>query len=456
MQPSGQFAGATAPGATAAYQPAGNPPPDQLWQNADQPPVNGPGFQGGAIPAGQPEVGQPGFGAPGPIPFGQPNQAPVNPWLNPPIQDPGLNGDFLQPPNTADIDISAEEARTGRFMFGMGVNSNAGVSGQIVVDERNFDITRFPTSFEDILNGTAWRSAGQGFRIEAMPGNQVQRYLVSFTEPYLLSTPVSFNLSGFLFDRRFQDWDEQRIGGRVGLGYRLTPDLSLSTSLRGERVEISDPRVLGVPELDSALGRHELFGGRVTLTHDTRDVPFLPTEGHLIELAYEQVFGSFDYPRGELDYRRFFLIRERPDGSGRHTLATSLRLGVSGSQTPIFENFFAGGFSTIRGFDFRGASPMKNSVRVGGEFTYLSSIEYMFPLTADDMIRGVAFVDGGTVEEKIRYNSDNFRVAPGIGLRISIPALGPAPLALDFAVPIARAPGDDIQNFSFFFGFGRN
>ena len=57
----------------------------------------------------------------------------------------------------------------------------------------------------------------------------------------------SLNLSGYLYDRRFYDWDEERLGGRLGLGYRLTPDLSLSVGVRGEQVDISDPRVLGVP-----------------------------------------------------------------------------------------------------------------------------------------------------------------------------------------------------------------
>jgi outer membrane protein insertion porin family len=79
----------------------------------------------------------------------------------------------------------------------------------------------------------------------------------------------------------------------------------------------------------------------------------------------------------------------------------------------------------------------------------------MFPLTADDMIKGVAFCDFGTVERDIEFNSDNFRVSPGIGVRINIPALGPAPLAFDLAAPIIHADGDNLQNFSFFFGFGR-
>ena len=51
---------------------------------------------------------------------------------------------LLQPPGTADLDIFVEEARTGRFMFGAGVNSDLGLTGQIVVDERNFDWRRPP------------------------------------------------------------------------------------------------------------------------------------------------------------------------------------------------------------------------------------------------------------------------------------------------------------------------
>lgn len=374
-----------------------------------------------------------------------------------PAVSPTPGDDLLQPPTATPVpfDIQVTEARTGMFTIGAGINSDAGVTGQIILDERNFDITRFPRSWDDFVNGTAFRGAGQGFRLEAIPGNRVERYLVSFTEPYLFDTQVSMNTSGFLYQRGFFDWAEERLGGRLGFGYRLTPDLSLAWALRGENVKIFNPRVIGVPELDEVLGDNDLFSGRVTLTYDTRDIPFSPTEGHYLELSYEQTFGSFDYPRGELDFRKYFLVRQRPDGSGRHTLAYSFRLGVTGSQTPIFENYFAGGFSTLRGFDFRGASPKVNGVTVGGEFRFLGSVEYFFPLTADDMVKGVLFCDFGTVEEKVAIHGDDYRVAPGIGLRISIPALGPAPIALDFAVPVAREDTDDIQNFNFFFGFGR-
>jgi outer membrane protein insertion porin family len=77
----------------------------------------------------------------------------------------------------------------------------------------------------------------------------------------------------------------------------------------------------------------------------------------------------------------------------------------------------------------------------------------MFPITADDTLRGVVFTDFGTVESNVSIN--DMRVAPGVGMRITLPAMGPAPIALDFAFPVAYAPYDSKQIFSFFVGFAR-
>ena len=85
----------------------------------------------------------------------------------------------------------------------------------------------------------------------------------------------------------------------------------------------------------------------------------------------------------------------------------------------------------------------------------LASAEYLFPITADDMLRGVVFCDSGTVEPTVSNWSNKYRVAPGFGLRIVVPAMGPAPIALDFAFPVSWQPGDTQEMFSFFVGFGR-
>jgi len=419
----------------------------------------GSGFQN--PPAGAPgAVGSPPGGGTGFSPFAGPGGVPPGAESVPP--GPGFpafpqSGAPVIPPQERypllPFDVYVDETQTGRFMLGVGVNSDAGVVGSITVDERNFDILRFPRSFEDFRNGTAWRGAGQRFRLEALPGSEVQRYLVSFQEPYLFDTAISFGLSGFFFDRRFREWDEQRLGGRLTLGYQLTPDLSASVAYRGEEVNIHDAISPRPPELDEALGQNTLHGFKTTLVHDTRDSAFLATEGHYLSMSFEQVIGTFDYPRAELDARRYFLVQQRPDGSGRHVVSLTTRVGFSGSQTPIYDHFFIGGFSTLRGFDFRGAGPFKSGVFVGGEFMWTASLEYLLPITANDMLRAVAFVDAGTVAEDVEI--DKFRVAPGVGLRITVPALGPAPIALDFAFPVVEEPTDREQVFSFNIGFLR-
>lgn len=369
---------------------------------------------------------------------------------------PGAMDDALQPPTRElPLDVRLSETRTGRFMFGVGVNSDAGLLGNIVIDEQNFDITRLPRSWEDIRNATAFRGAGQRLRLEAVPGTEVQRYTATFQEPYLLNTDVSLSLSGFYYDRFYTEWDEQRIGGRMALGYHFTKNLSGSLAFRGAEITLSDP-IFGAPsELTDVLGENTLLGFGASMTHDTRDSTFLATEGHLIELGAEQVIGTHSYPSIDLDLRRYFLLHQRPDGSGRHVVSLKTRFGWTGSDTPIYDHYYAGGFSTLRGYDFRGVSPIDpaSGVRVGGEFQLLASAEYMVPVTADDMIRFVAFCDTGTVQTRIDQWDDKYRVAPGFGLRITVPAMGPAPIALDFAFPVISEVGDDEEVFSFFVGF---
>jgi outer membrane protein insertion porin family len=363
---------------------------------------------------------------------------------------------FEPPIREAPVDIYATEARSGRFMIGGAVNSNAGLTGQIVLSEQNFDLFRIPRSWDDVLSGRAFRGAGQTFRLEAMPGTVFQRYMVTWTDPYLGGfLPFSLSVNGFLYDRIYQDWDENRLGGRVALGYRITPDLSLTVGMTGQNVDISDLRTTGIPYIDDTEGDHDLWSGEVKLSYFSLDHPFDPTEGYTLDLTYNQVFGSYDFPRGTIDFRKYFLLSQRADNSGRHTLSTALSLGVSGSDTPIFENFFAGGYANLRGFEFRGASPVEAGVQVGGRFQFLGSVEYKFPLTADDMLKGVVFFDYGTVEQDVEINWQNFRAAPGVGLRVNVPALGPAPLAFDFGFPIMTAAGDEEQVFAFYMGFNR-
>ncbi len=415
-------------------------------------------FNGPALPPPTTQYGIPPNTQPEPIiPNSGPMINPVNPAPGSVEVNPGPLGYAVQPDGFVDLNAVVTEGQTGRLMFGVGVNSNAGIIGNIVLDEQNFDIRRFPRSWEEVRNGQAWRGGGQRFRLEAAPGSQVSRYTASFTEPYLWDTPLSFSTSAFYFERQYRDWFEERIGGKFSLGYQLPsrPDMAISTSLRIEQVNLSNPAIPTPQELTDALGVNNLYGFGLGFTQDTRDSPFLPTEGFFAQYQAEYVTGSFDYPRGTIEMRKYFTLRQRADGSGRHVLAVGGDFGITGPDTPVYDNFFAGGYSTLRGFRFRGASPRDLNVIVGGELQLLGTVEYMMPITADDSLRAVAFCDFGTVEAGTSLDKHNLRVAPGFGMRISVPALGPAPIALDFAFPIADATGDETQVFMFFIGVGR-
>jgi outer membrane protein insertion porin family len=358
-----------------------------------------------------------------------------------------------QPPGFVDLNVNVTEARTGRFMVGAGVNSNSGVVGNIVLSEDNFDILRWPRSWTDFANGTAFRGRGQKFRIEAVPGNVVSRYLVSWVDPYFMDTDYSLGVSGFYFQRYYPSWNEERAGGRVNVGRQLTQNLSASAIFRGESVDVTNPAVPTPDLLKQAVGNNTLLTVGGALTWDNRDSPLLPSEGQFAEVTYTQGVADFVYPRVDLDGTQYFTVFSRPDGSGKHIVSVGGQLGFTGDNTPIFERYFAGGFQSFRGFQFRGVGPRQNGVNIGGQFLALGTVQYMFPLLANDSLHGVLFSDFGTVNDKVSL--DNFRVTVGTGFRIAIPAFGPAPLAFDFAVPLTRTDGDQVQVFSFYVGLQR-
>lgn len=351
------------------------------------------------------------------------------------------------------ITVLVKEQPTGSLMFGVGVNSNAGLVGSIVLNEKNFDIGRPPTSLADLFSGKAWRGGGQEFRAEAVPGTQLQRYSVSFREPMLLDKPISFMASVYYFDRIYNEYEERRIGTRLALGHQINRFWSITGSLRVEQVDIFAIPAYAPPQITNYQGNSILVGPRITVTRDDRNSILRPTEGGILEGSVEQVLGTYTFPIVNMEATRYFTTYQRPDGSGKHVLAARSQFSLAGADAPVFERFFAGGFNSIRGFQFRGVSPNVDGFMIGGDFMWLNSLEYQVPIKANDQLYMVAFVDSGTVENRLSIN--DYRVLAGFGVRVIVPMLGPVPIALDFGFPIVRGPNDRTQVFSFYVGLFR-
>ena len=359
-----------------------------------------------------------------------------------PEDDEIYNGDVL---------IKLQEGRTGMFTASVGVNSDYGLVGNISFTERNFNLFRLPTNL-CTCDGwkDAFRGGGQIFNVQASPGKNIQSYRISWDVPYIFHTKNTFGITGLYGDHSYDEWFEKRYGGEIRLGRQWSP--RFSTTLNGGiyGVKISDPQVPFVPDLNEALGTHDEFTIGLSAAYDTRNHPYVPSEGYLVKGTVEEILGDYQFPRVSANARYYKTLRKRVDGTGRWVLGLSSNAGWNGSDAPIYERYYGGGSTNLRGFEYRGVTPRyaQTGFGIGGNFEFYNSAELLVPVSGGDEFQLALFVDSGTVASKID-KWGRYRIAPGFGLRFSIPMLGPAPLALDFAFPINKDPSDDTEVFSF-------
>lgn len=366
-----------------------------------------------------------------------------------------------------DVLVQVEETNTGSLTFGAAVSSDAGLVGRIAFNQRNFDLADTPDTAGEFFSGRSFRGGGQTFQIEALPGEDVQTYSISLTEPYLLESDYSTTVAGFYRTRDYSEYDEERFGGRVAFGRRFGSRWNASFPLRIESVNLSDIEPDMPVDVFAVEDQNWITGAGITLSRSSLDDSFRPGKGSKIELGVEQVGalgGDFTFTAFRAEHQIFFTVNE--DFGGRKTvLSFNTRAGYipqGQDDTPVYERFYMGGQS-FRGFRFRNIAPkgIRNDNKqvgddpVGGTWMFFFGPEIKQPLfgtaigdSAQELELAVAgFIDTGTVLEEIGF--DEYRVTAGVGLRLYIPQLSPAPLAFDFGFPLVSEESDRERVFSF-------
>ncbi len=181
----------------------------------------------------------------------------------------------------------------------------------------------------------------------------------------------------------------------------------------------------------------------------------MATEGHVISAMIGENVGSFQYPNASVEFSQFFKIFQRADRSGNHILNLDMRAGYTGDDTPIFEKYYAGGFSSIRG-TFRGVTPRDPAHRHGRRRRLPIAGHGAVPVPdygrRHAQGRGLRRCGHGRADDH-ELEPTSPRSARPWPADLDPPMRPKQPIALDFAFPINPQPGDQQQIFSFFVGF---
>lgn len=361
-------------------------------------------------------------------------------------------------PTVRDVLVEVKEKQTGSMNFGVGAGTDSGFFGDISITQNNFDIADWPATFDELVNGRAFRGAGQTFRLAVQPGVDVSNFNLTIGEPHLFETDIGGSAAVNYRIRVYDNYNEDRLSGVFAISRRIGDFWSVTLSPRLENVELTNFDPNTPIEIYNQRGPSYISALAFNLVRTEVDNQLRPSRGSQLEfdVSYHGAFGGdYNYPQVGVGITQFFTTYE--DFLGRKQI---LRLKANAayifsSEAPVFERFYLGG-RTLRGFEFRTVSPkavgtiadptIQTDQPIGGQFLFFAGAQYEIPIFGE-FLSVVAFVDSGTVNNDQWLGA--YRVGIGAGLRLYIPQFGQAPIALDFAYPVLKQEFDQEQVFSF-------
>lgn len=318
-------------------------------------------------------------------------------------EDPAGNS-YIQ-----DMFLSVRETKTKSLEFGLGYSTDTQFNGSVEFTDKN-------------LLGYGGRGS---FKVTGGP--EVFKILANYLQPHFFDRHLS--LVADLFDDLNTtpiSFDSNRRGGGLALDYEFSDTTKAALGFNFTQTDLSSVRADAI--LDPALDTGIVDLGRLTfrISRDNRNNLLNPTRGsfHLIQTdAILDLLGSDTEAikiTGQTSWY-FPLFRRK-----RSVLAFSLRGGLAeplsdSSGIPIFERFFAGGDSTIRGFEQEKVGPLgTGGSPIGGDVFLIFNGELRFPLYK--FIGGVLFLDVGNVWlQDLDLDLTDLRYVAGTGLRVNTP-----------------------------------
>ncbi|WP_150123489.1 outer membrane protein assembly factor BamA [Halotalea alkalilenta] len=368
----------------------------------------------------------------------------------------------------------------------------AGESDQLDV---NYNVTEQPSGSisasvgfaqsEGIIYGASLSQSnflGSGNRVDI--GAQQSRYYTSlrfsFTDPYWTLSGISRGYDVYYRSTDYEDSDistysSDAIGGGINFGYPISDLSRLNFGLGVEHLTLDT--YTDTPEeiyryVQNEGDTFDSYKLTTSWTRNNLNRGVLPTSGSYQQVALEAAGPGSDAEFFKLRYRGQKLFELNPEWALK--FRTELGYADSYGDTdvyPFFENFYAGGLGSVRGFRSNTLG-QRTTARgdgdedtLGGNILIEGSAELIFPLPFIEdrrQLQSSFFFDTGNTYLSDCYATGDtasqcssgidlgeLRYSVGVGLSWLTPV---GPLTFSLAQPLNRKSDDESQVFQFSLG----
>lgn len=363
------------------------------------------------------------------------------------VETPAVAGS----PDQLDVNFAVSERSSGSISAGFGFGQDSGflINGSVIQENflgtgKRVAVTLASNDFSDV-------------------------YSVSQTNPYWTKDGISQTISLFsrstnAAEENLSEYDTDTIGFNVGFGIPINEFDAIGVSFGVEQIDIGT-NVFTPIEIASFVTKNGDSFNQVKVSaswsHDTRNRAVFADRGgvHSIRL-------DLATPLGDQEFFKFFYKRQQYWPISKKL--TFMLNGTAGygdgyggtDELPFYENFFAGGFTSVRGFKANTLGPRTTSQvfidddPFGGSKLLVGRGELFFPVPflrdPPKSMRLSAFFDAGNV---FGPNEDldvgDLRYSTGIAA-VWISPFGA--LSVSFSSPFNDDEDDETESFQFNLG----
>ena len=364
------------------------------------------------------------------------------------FEDISITPEPTEEKDLMDIIVDLKEKPTGSFSIGAGYSSvdNLMIMGEI--SQNNF------------------LGRGQSLSLQANLSSTNTRFNLGFTEPHLNDSKLAFGFDIYKWRNVYNDYTKDAVGFAIRLSYPVWKYSRVYGSFGHDDSKLSDVSTYASQAIRDSQDIQITNFVSLGLSRDTRNRRYDTTSGSLNSLSVKFAGGPLS---GDSSFTKYegassWYFPWRWETTFHLKLSAGYVQENSAGKLPVYEKFYLGGLSSMRGFKSGDISPEVTTnyggylltEKIGGTKMFYSNMEYIFPLFKEAGLKGVVFFDVGEVWDagdsyanEVVDDSFNLRKSVGFGFRWLSPM---GPLRLEWGYNIDPEVNEDQSLWDFSIG----